>query len=235
VIFIRRPFVIGKNPLFGPREKDGALSVGGRIIVRPVRRHSALIPLLCRVLSVPGYNPPMPTTPLNSHPSTPCELIRRFTVSARKTPGGILALEYTIEGEIAGLRLPEPSTARRADGLWRHTCFEAFLMQGQAYYEFNFAPSSEWAVYHFEAYRDGMSVVRPAAPPKISLTHDAQRLVLNAEADLDGLSVPSESVGPKLALSAVIEEKDGGVSYWAIVHPSDPPDFHHPDGFALLL
>ncbi|CAI8737023.1 DOMON-like domain-containing protein [Methylocaldum szegediense] len=177
----------------------------------------------------------MPTTLLNSHPSTPCELIRRFTVSARKTPDGILALEFTIEGEIAGLRLPEPSAARRTDGLWRHTCLEAFLMQGQAYYEFNFAPSSEWAVYRFEAYRKGMSVVREAAPPKISLTLDAQRLVLNAEADLNGLLVQSESVVTKLALSAVIEEKDGRVSYWAIVHPSGQPDFHHPDGFALLL
>lgn len=177
----------------------------------------------------------MPTTPLNSHPSTPCELIRRFTVRAHKTPDEVFTLEYTIEGEIAGLRLPEPSAACRTDGLWQHTCFEAFLMHGQGYYEFNFAPSTEWAVYRFDAYRDGMSIVRLARPPKISLTLNAQRLVLNAEADLNGLSVHSESVAPKLALSAVIEEKCGRVSYWAIVHPSDQPDFHHPDGFALIL
>lgn len=42
--------------------------------------------------------------------------------------------------------------------------------------------------------------------------------------------------GPWLvALSAVIEEAHGAVSYWALAHPSDKPDFHHPDSFILEL
>ncbi len=46
--------------------------------------------------------------------------------------------------------------------------------------------------------------------------------------------------GPELlpvsiALSAVIEETDGTKSYWALRHPPGPPDFHHPDCFALTL
>ena len=32
-----------------------------------------------------------------------------------------------------------------------------------------------------------------------------------------------------LALSAVIEAIDGAKTYWALAHPSDKPDFHHPD------
>ena len=35
-------------------------------------------------------------------------------------------------------------------------------------------------------------------------------------------------------LSAVIEASDG-LSYWALRHPADKPDFHDADGFALLL
>lgn len=39
----------------------------------------------------------------------------------------------------------------------------------------------------------------------------------------------------RLGLSAVIEGVDGAISYWALVHPSDKPDFHHPDSFVLDL
>lgn len=39
----------------------------------------------------------------------------------------------------------------------------------------------------------------------------------------------------QIALSAVIEEKDGTKSYWALRHPPGKPDFHHPDCFALTL
>jgi hypothetical protein len=38
-----------------------------------------------------------------------------------------------------------------------------------------------------------------------------------------------------MALSAVIEATDGTLSYWALAHPSDKPDFHHPDSFVLEL
>ena len=36
-------------------------------------------------------------------------------------------------------------------------------------------------------------------------------------------------------LAAVIEATDGSLSYWALAHPSDKPDFHHPDSFVLEL
>jgi len=36
---------------------------------------------------------------------------------------------------------------RVPDELWQHTCFEAFIgtSSGAGYYEFNFAPSTQWA------------------------------------------------------------------------------------------
>lgn len=37
----------------------------------------------------------------------------------------------------------------------------------------------------------------------------------------------------RLALCAVIEASDGSLSYWALAHPADRPDFHHP-GSAIL-
>jgi hypothetical protein len=36
-----------------------------------------------------------------------------------------------------------------------------------------------------------------------------------------------------IGLSAVIETVGGAKSWWALNHPSDKPDFHHPESFAL--
>jgi hypothetical protein len=39
----------------------------------------------------------------------------------------------------------------------------------------------------------------------------------------------------RLALTAVVEDARGRLSYWALRHPPGRPDFHHRDGFALVL
>ena len=59
----------------------------------------------------------------------------------------------------------------RADGLWQMTCLEAFLRadEAEAYREWNFAPSGQWAAYDFTAYREGMANADVSAPPYIRL------------------------------------------------------------------
>jgi len=47
--------------------------------------------------------------------------------------------------------------------------------------------------------------------------------------------IPLRPGAMRLALSAVIEEERGRLSYWALRHPPGKPDFHHPDAFALAL
>ena len=178
----------------------------------------------------------MQSVELICHPTTPCEVIHRFEVRVSRA-GGKLSLRYSIEGNIARLCIPLPSSSRRADGLWRHTCFEAFLNgSGSAgYCEFNFAPSTEWAIYRFEVYREGMAAVENVEPPKIALYRDAHRLELDALIDLNHLPPLPEVAELRLGLCAVIEEEGGRLTYWALVHPQEKPDFHHPDSFALLL
>ena len=34
---------------------------------------------------------------------------------------------------------------------------------------------------------------------------------------------------------SMVEDMDGGLSYWALAHPSAKPDFHHINGFILSL
>jgi hypothetical protein len=174
---------------------------------------------------------------LTRHPDTPCAAVQRIEVHVSATERETLELRYVVEGDIAHLSIPAESAPRPAGKLWQHTCFEAFVspMQTGEYYEFNFSPSSEWAIYRFSAYREGMSVVAPARPPLISVEHDNTRLSLAAVIDLEPLSAVRNSPDPRLALSAVVEDAQHRLFYWALAHPPGKPDFHHADGFALEL
>lgn len=176
---------------------------------------------------------------LKCHPATPSQAARRLDVLVRRAASGALSFNFSLEGDMARIRLPPIRRSARKDGLWRHTCFEAFIADGaEAYYELNFAPSTEWAVYAFSGYRQGSSPVelpRDRPSPEIATRLTDYRLELGAVICLSGLPPPRNESRLRLALSAVVEEESGSLSYWALAHPSGKPDFHHPDGFALEL
>ena len=146
-----------------------------------------------------------------------------------------LQLRYLVDGDIGRLLIPHARPPRRADRLWQHTCFEAFVAvgSGAGYYELNFSPSTEWAVYRFSAYREGMTAVEPMRSPRISTDVDADRLAVAVAIELEPLLDLRPDVGLRVALSAVVEDAEHRVSYWSLAHAPGKPDFHHPDGFAL--
>jgi hypothetical protein len=142
---------------------------------------------------------------------------------------GLLELRFVLEAQVDRLRIPFPRTNARRDELWKHTCFEAFVAEdaSAAYVELNFAPSSEWTMYSFTGYREGMAVPETAAP-EILIQRTAQQLTLQARAQTGLARVRF------LALAAVIEDENGRLSYWALRHPRGKPDFHHPESFLSL-
>jgi hypothetical protein len=146
-------------------------------------------------------------------------------------------LAYSLHADLARLRIPQSAVTGRADELWQHTCFEAFINFGHApsYYELNFSPARQWAAYRFDTYREGMSPVALAEAPGVSVSLSAGHLELDAVVHLPSDSMAGPSRRPKLALTAVIEEDSGRLCYWAARHPAGRPDFHHPDGFMLEL
>ncbi|MFL9841300.1 DOMON-like domain-containing protein [Sphingomonas sp. ST-64] len=164
------------------------------------------------------------------HPDTPATAVERVSVHLSTTPiPGELWCEFHVASN--SLLLPPAASPERTDGLWKTTCFELFARPagGDAYFEFNFSPSFRWAAYSFDGYRSGMQDF-PAEDPDIWVTPGPPHFFLAVEA------MPRlPSVSTAIALSAVIEETDGTKSYWALAHPSDKPDFHHPDGFVLEL
>lgn len=168
---------------------------------------------------------------LTLHPSTPCELIESFDVFIQRDTKA-LTVRYEVSGRAAEILLPEPSSPKRQDGLWHHTCFELFARSapGKRYCELNFSPSTRWAAYEFEDYRSGMQNLPYPIAPSVRLSQDSTHLSLEAEVDYRALAAVVEN-DFLVALAAVIEHRDGGKSYWALAHPSEKPDFHHPASF----
>jgi hypothetical protein len=169
---------------------------------------------------------------LRLHPDSLCAAATRIEADVARPHPRSLILSYIVSGRISDLRMPPVVAAARADELWRHTCFEAFVRPstGPAYCEFNFSPSTQWAAYRFSSYRSGMRVAAEIAAPRIEVRSDEATFTLQAALELDGLSSPLH-----LGLSAVLEETNGHKSYWALAHPPGKPDFHHADCFALEL
>lgn len=171
------------------------------------------------------------------HPDTPSRAVQAVTAAATRTAEGKLSLSYVLRGDIRALHIPPPGPARIGWKLWRHTCCEVFLREkdAAAYQEFNFSPSAEWAAYSFLKYRDGGPLIDDALNPQIAVRADERQLQLSALVDLARIA-PSYPRAPlALALSLVIEEESGALSYWALRHAPGKPDFHHADAFALEL
>jgi len=163
--------------------------------------------------------------PLVPHPSTPEDA---FGVAAgvEREASGTLRFAYRVVGALEDVRV---APSGRADRLWEHTCFEAFVVvEGEAgYVELNIAPSGEWAVYGFARYRE-RSAVAVDAVPSVEVARGAESLDVVA-------TLPFGAAAVRVGLTAVVERTDGRRSYWALRHPARAPDFHHADGFVIRL
>lgn len=125
--------------------------------------------------------------------------------------------QYVSQGDLACLRIPSVPAPGRAYRRWKHTCFEAFLVskEGTSYCAFDCAPSGAWTAYAFRRYR--------AAEPRVPVVEPVIVVGIAADTPL------------RLALSAVLEDAGGNLSYWTLTHLSVKPYFHHPAGFVLEL
>ncbi len=74
-----------------------------------------------------------------------------------------------------------------------------------------------------------------AQPPHITTRATDKSHVLTTTLSLAQFRSFEDVQDWQIGLSAVIEEKAGAMSYWALNHPPGKPDFHHKDCFALTL
>ena len=165
---------------------------------------------------------------LTAHPDFPSRAVCGIEIEIARSAPGVLSLTYIVTGNMSAIVLPPKAPPRRTDELWRATCLEAFVRPepGEAYAEFNFAPSTQWAAYCFTGYRADMAPLE-TAPLEIDVHTAAKSLELR-------VAIPAAAPA-RLAVSAIIEETSGAKSYWALAHPPGRPDFHHAAGFAYEL
>lgn len=173
---------------------------------------------------------------LAPHPTTLPEPPFTLWASAERSAAfgetATLNLWFGVSAPMSRFLVPAPSeTPIRRDKLWQSTCFECFLKEeGQeAYTEWNFSPSADWAAYEFQSEREGMSRAEVAGAPYIRTEDNLTWWGLGAT-----LSIPAD-LHFTIALSAVIEERIGHRSFFALHHPTEQPDFHHPDCFTARL
>ncbi|MEP7129624.1 MAG: DOMON-like domain-containing protein [Sphingomicrobium sp.] len=168
------------------------------------------------------------------HPATPPsgpEFKIWATVDYAASLGAVATAWFGIGAPAERFVIPEGEPVR-ADGLWQTTCFETFLRASgdDRYREWNFAPSGQWAAYDFGGHRENRADADVAPPPYVRMEDNFTWWALGATIAVDA--------GKQwdLGLSAVIEEKDGAKSYWALAHPpGDKPDFHDPVCFVARL
>ena len=166
---------------------------------------------------------------LKLHPESVSGAVGSVAVDVLRPRPDLLGRRYVVRGRIADLALPPAVPSARADELWEHTCFEAFLTEDHVagYSELNVSPSTQWAGYWFAGYRARRQIAH-LPPPRIEVDSSDDELAVRVALRL----TPG---GRRLGLSAIVEELSGNKSYWALAHPPGAPDFHHPDCFALEL
>ena len=171
---------------------------------------------------------------LLGHPTTQNKAVR--SIEAEVTlRSAVLSVRFVLLADMSRIRTVSESAgiAGRVDGLWRHTCFEAFVScgTGTAYVELNFSPARQWAAYQFDGYREGMKPLALAQSPEISTRESPHQLELNARLQLPEGAIAGAAQRAEVALTAVIEDESGSLSYWSARHPAGRPDFHHPESF----
>ena len=142
-----------------------------------------------------------------------------------------LNIWFGVGAPIGRFAIPESEDPGRRDELWTTTCLEAFLRADgdSAYREWNFAPSGDWAAYDFSRHREGMTEANVPEPPYVRVEDNLTWWTLGATVALPAGHHWS------LGLAAVLEEQDGTMSYWALAHGGEKPDFHDPACFTAAL
>ena len=172
---------------------------------------------------------------LTCHPAAAFGAGLELSAAIESVAGARVRVTFRLRGELARVVFPARASPLRVDGLWERTCFEAFIApDGRAHYvEINVAPSTEWAAYAFDGYRHGMRPLSLPRAPDIAVTQSPGEVRVTADVDL---GVIEDAPWPWcVGLSAVIADRTGTRSYWALRHPAAKPDFHDAAGFAWRL
>jgi len=150
--------------------------------------------------------------------------------------GETLTLHFQVGGNLTELVIPaQAAVVTRQHELWQTTCFECFFKEtGKlSYWELNISPSGCWNLYQFSGYRQAMAEETLVASIQSTFSQHDGQISVHCVLPLDALIAPDSLL--RVGLSCVLEYSAGKKDFWALQHPSDKPDFHHPESLSLVL
>lgn len=148
-----------------------------------------------------------------------------------------LQIHYSLSGKTETILFPERSRyPSRKDELWKATCFEFFvaLPDKPQYWEFNMSSSGDWNVYHMDSYRRvGFREETTIQQLIFSVKRKAECIFVETSSELS-LLIPVEQP-IQVGITCIVQTKDGHETYWALIHPNPPADFHLRESFIIPL
>jgi len=144
-----------------------------------------------------------------------------------------VVLRFLIKGELEGYSFPPEAKQRRANELWKATCFELFLANSKQdeYYELNFSSSLEWNVYYLNTYRADVQEVKLENEPKIEVHSAVDKFEIFFELDLELLSLKDFDI---YNVASILLTQENERTFWSVKHENDVPDFHHRGNFLKI-
>ncbi|MBW4441269.1 MAG: DOMON-like domain-containing protein [Plectolyngbya sp. WJT66-NPBG17] len=145
-----------------------------------------------------------------------------------------LVLQYNLFDDLSEVLIPAAKSPNRQHDLWKTTCFEFFLsgQDDRQYWEFNLSPSGDWNAYRFDHYRAGMQEETAFSSLPFEIETRSHQTSLTIKLDLTLIQI-AQSID--LGITAVIEQFDHQITYWALKHCGKEADFHIRESFALKL
>ena len=149
----------------------------------------------------------------------------------------IINFRHELKSDIKKLDVPQIADKEaRKDELWQTTCFELFIgiENSPRYWEFNISPSGDWNVYRFDDYRQRMQEESKVESLNIYIDRGFYDLLVGVD-KFDLRNLTSENCNFNVSMTAVVKEKTGNISYWALKHCGEEADFHLRDSFVYNM
>ncbi len=145
---------------------------------------------------------------------------------------GKISLHFKIIGTLKNYQFPQRDKPKRANELWKATCFELFLANSKTktYYEINISAILHWNIYRLETYRAEPKELIVSSKPFIMVKEDEQSYEIDFELECKELDLTEFD---QYNLAVILLNKQNERDFWAVNPVGDSLDFHDRGGFVF--
>ena len=137
-------------------------------------------------------------------------------------------LSFIIKGALAEYIFSKKVEHKRANELWKATCFELFLANSkkEVYYELNFSSSLAWNFYYLESYRADVVEVTNVFSPQIEVHTTNNSFKTSIELEFENIEEFD-----LCNVACIVLNKNKERTFWSMKHQNSVADFHDRENF----